>query len=87
MLAQPNILVDASSCARITEIGLSVVNQDPFSTRDALIGRCDDARWAAPEILVSGDRSARSKESDIFSFAMVIIEVCERQNAFPFLVE
>lgn len=31
------------------------------------------ARWAAPEVLSSGDRYTR--EADIFSFAMVVIEV------------
>lgn len=81
-LKGPNILVDASSCARITEIGLSVVTQNPLSMRDASVGHCDDARWTAPEILISDDRGIRSKESDIFSFAIVITEVFT--GAIPF---
>lgn len=31
------------------------------------------ARWAAPEVLGDGDRNTR--EADIFSFGMIVIEV------------
>ena len=31
------------------------------------------ARWAAPEVLESGDKNTR--EADVFAFGMVVIEV------------
>jgi hypothetical protein len=31
------------------------------------------ARWAAPEVLGNGDRNTR--EADVFSFGMIVIEV------------
>ena len=31
-------------------------------------------RWAAPEVLESGDKS--TQEADVFAFGVVVIEVC-----------
>ena len=72
-----NILVDATGCARITEVGLAMVKHNRVSTRGIFADDCDDVRWVAPEILASNDRGVCSKESDIFSIAMVITEVRE----------
>jgi len=63
-------MVDASGCARITDFGLA---QD-----HGAVGRSDTtaagtARWTAPEILE--DKGTLSKEADVFSFAMVMVEV------------
>ena len=70
---QSNILVDANDNAQITDFGLTMVTQDP----DSLWGGSDEcgdgARWIAPEIL--DNRGTYSKEADVFSFAMVTIEV------------
>jgi len=70
-ILQPNILVDDSGWARITDFGLAVIPQDQAAKRAFL----DDqtARWTAPEIL--HDFGAHNKETDVFSFAMVMIEV------------
>ena len=71
--------MDASGNARITDFGLVMVAQDLDSLRGGL-GECgDDARWIAPEILEN--RGTYSKEADVFSFAMVTIEVrCIQPN-------
>jgi serine/threonine protein kinase len=68
---QPNILVDDSGRVRVTDFGLATILQGSAPQRSLL----DDhnARWTAPEILY--DSGMYSKEADIFSFAMVIIEV------------
>jgi len=68
---QPNILVDDSGRARITDFGLAMMPQDPDSQR----GFLDDqtAQWTAPEI--ANDSGTYSKEADVFSFAMVMVEV------------
>lgn len=73
-----NILVDATGCARITEVGLGTIKHNRVATQNGFPNNCGDVRWVAPEILASGDRGVRSKESDIFSFAMVITEVREK---------
>ena len=65
--------MDASGNARITDFGLAIVTQDLDSLRGGS-GECGDGtRWIAPEILK--DRGTYSKEADVFSFAMVTIEV------------
>ena len=67
--------MDASGNARITDFGLAMVTQDIDSlrTRGGSDECGDGARWIAPEILEN--RETYSKEADIFSFAMVTIEV------------
>ena len=64
--------MDATGCARVTNFGLAMVAQD----LESMIEHEHGVRWIAPEI--SGDRGTYSKEGDIFSFAMVIIEVRHR---------
>lgn len=66
---QSNILIDDSGHARITDFGLASVTQSiPHQ-------HVHTTRWVAPEVLSEGPRS---KEADIFSLAMVMIEVCHR---------
>ena len=63
--------MDDSGRARITDFGLATILQNPDFKRAFL----DDqsVRWTAPEILYAP--GAYSKEADVFSFAMVMIEV------------
>ena len=65
-------MVDRSGHARITDFGLATIARDP----DSFLGANEDQgftpRWTAPEIMHSGKAT---KESDAFSFGMVIIEV------------
>jgi len=63
-------MVDASGCARITDFGLA---QDYGIGRGTGMAPAGTARWTAPEILE--DKGALSKEADVFSFAMVMVEV------------
>jgi len=74
---QRNILVDDSGHPRITDIGLvdtETVNLDlPHAPSSVFTSR---APWTAPEI-VNGN-GTYSKGADVFSFAMVMVEVCCR---------
>ena len=70
---QPNILVDSFGRARITDFGLATVTRNLDSFRSASDDQGHTARWTAPEIL--NEVGTYSKEADIFSFAMVMIEV------------
>ncbi|KAF9642914.1 kinase-like protein [Thelephora ganbajun] len=66
-----NILVDDSGRARIADFALTMVIKDEdFLEDDPVHGHTP--RWTAPEVLNEGPHS---KEADIFSFAMVMIEV------------
>ena len=70
---QPNVLVDATGHAMITDCGLAIVTRNLDSIRSAPDEHRDSTRWFAPEILTN--QGTFSKEADVFSFAMVIIEV------------
>ena len=63
-------MVDASGSPRITDFGLAR-NQGAEEETDAALG--GTPRWTAPEILMQS--GSLSKEADVFSFAMVIVEV------------
>ena len=71
--SQTNVLVDTTGHARITDFGFATVTQNLDSIQRVLGGQGHAARWTAPEIL--HERGTYSKEADIFSFAMVMIEV------------
>jgi serine/threonine protein kinase len=71
--SQSNVLVDAVGHARITDFGLAMVTQNLDSIRNASGEYEHSGRWIAPEILEG--RGTYSKQGDVFSFAMVTIEV------------
>lgn len=63
-------MVDASERACITDFGLA---RNQGASEETTTSGGGTARWTAPEIL-QGQGSV-SKEADVFSFAMVMIEV------------
>ena len=65
--------MDASGDARLTDFGLAVATQDLDSIRSGSDECGDSARWIAPETL--DGTGTHGKEGDVFSFAMVTIEV------------
>ena len=75
----PVVLVDDTGCARIADFGLATVTQNLDSIRSASRQHGHTPRWTAPEILK--EEGVHSKESDIFSFAMVMIEVRRGRSA------
>ena len=72
-LRQPNVLVDELGHARLVDFDFSMVTRDWDSIQDDSQHHGFTPRWSAPEVLKD---SARSKEADIFSFGMVMYEVC-----------
>ena len=73
-----NILVDNDGHARITDFGLSVI----YSATPGAYGSSSKAgvyHYAAPEILDpeegGSDRGRPTPESDVFSFACVVVQV------------
>ena len=79
MSPKANILVDEDGHARLTDFGLTSITRG----EDSVLSPQDSSTavtttWAAPEILHGG---AVTKEGDIFTFAMVAVEV--RIGHFP----
>lgn len=68
---QPSILVDDSGHPRLTDFGFSRLASEPESIAPRTDGH--SVRWAAPEVLDMVQPV--TKASDVFSLAMVIIEV------------
>ena len=66
---QLNILVDDSGHANITDFGLGQDTLGVVSTPERW-----SMRWTAPEILL--ETGEPSMEADVFSFGMVMVEVC-----------
>ena len=67
-VTQPNILVDVSGHARITDFALVQGGFDIVSIPDRR-----SVQWTAPEVLE--ETGTPSPETDIFSFGMVMVEV------------
>ena len=64
--------MDDSGTARIADFGFTTVTLNLDSVPSVLYQGGFTPRWTAPEVL---DEGPSSKESDVFSFAMVMIEV------------
>ena len=72
-ITQANILVDRLGRARIVDFTLAAVSQDKCSTCGVTEMGDHGTRWTAPEILE--ETGPLTKKADVFSFAMVMIEV------------
>jgi len=77
-LIGPSILVDDAGRACLTDFGLATITPDLEPA--VSIHECYSIRWAAPEIL-RGEIGV-SKETDIYSFGMVVIEVTSGSAPF-----
>ena len=64
--------MDGSGNALIADFGLATVTRNLDSMRSLTRPHGHTVRWTAPEVLNEG---SYSKEADIFSFAMVMVEV------------
>ena len=71
-IIQMNILVDQFGRAQVADFSLAAVNYSQCSTCDVSENYID-TRWTAPEVL--DKKQPLSKEADVFSFAMVVVEV------------
>jgi len=65
--------VDGAGRARITDFSQATVVQNPDFTRVVPGDQGNTTQWTAPEIL--NETGTYSKASDVFSFAMIMIEV------------
>ena len=65
-------VVDNIPHARIADFGIAIVTKNLNSIRPLTRQEAHTPRWSAPEILREQNPS---KESDIYSFGMVTIEV------------
>lgn len=76
MNRKANILIDKSGRARLTDFGLTSITRGDNSSRSpqdpAMAGT---TAWAAPEVLKEG---VVTEEGDVFTFAMVTVEVGTR---------
>jgi len=76
MNSKLNILIDKDGHARLADFGLASIIRGEYSHFSPQVSSMENTTtWAAPEIL--GGSSA-SKEGDVFTFAMVAIEVRTR---------
>ena len=75
MSHQMNVLVDVidnTPHARIADFGIAIVTKNPDSVRPATYQNIHTPAWSAPEVM-RGENP--SKESDVYSFAMIMLEV------------
>ena len=81
--AQPNILIDNNRNAVLCDFGLASITADAESAHASTVNSAGSIRWMAPErlsIIDGGSEPAPNafrvtKESDMYSLAMVVIEV------------
>ena len=71
MFGQSNILVDANGHARIMNFSFATVSSDMDPEQIISDQSVESHQWSVPEVLEGG---TTSKEADVFSFAMVMIE-------------
>ncbi|TMW68835.1 hypothetical protein Poli38472_006303 [Pythium oligandrum] len=70
-----NLLMTAEGRVKVADFGISRVAQ----TSDVMTGCCGTYQWMAPEVLQSANYSV---SADIYSFAVVMWEVCEVKPPF-----
>lgn len=71
-LRQSNVFVDESGHACIADFGVATITKEVDSTQSTAYEPGLTPRWTAPEIL---NGESYTKAADVFSFAMLMIEV------------
>ncbi|KAG5644520.1 hypothetical protein DXG03_008262 [Asterophora parasitica] len=70
-----NILVSSTGAAVICDFGMSKIVEDVTrNSASATLGASGSTRWMAPE-LIEGEETSVTKEADVYSFAMAILEL------------
>ena len=85
-----NVLIDGHHCARLADFGSSSILPLPEPNAGvspaSVDGKAFSVRWLAPELIfpeVFGLNDLMcSKESDIYSFSMLMYEVCIYREMF-----
>lgn len=75
---QTNILISDSHEAQIADFGFSSIQTDdePVSILAHSSSVKGTWRWMAPELLADDDDARHTKESDVWAYGCVLIEVC-----------
>ena len=81
-LPQPNILIDSKGSPRLSDFGLCSITRNINSVNASTPNHGCTVRYSAPELLNTDGIVKTKKEkkptykSDVYSLAMVIVEVC-----------
>ena len=82
LIYQTDILFDGTGVPRITDFGNALISS--HQTNDAFTSSYGySVRWTAPELLEAVNENSRlpTKMSDVYAFAMVVIEVKYRHRS------
>ena len=87
-LIKANILIDSDGHARLADFGLlTIVSDSTNSTTASSSNSAGTTRWMSPELFdpeqFGLEDNRRTKESDCYALAMVILEVLTGQVPFP----
>ncbi|KAF9789191.1 kinase-like domain-containing protein [Thelephora terrestris] len=84
-LKGPNILFDNTGVPKITDFGVSSITLNIHTNNASTPNSGFSMRWTAPEILEppNNDPIRPTKASDVYAFAMVVIEIFTGKHPFP----
>ncbi|KAG9078845.1 hypothetical protein FS749_009096 [Ceratobasidium sp. UAMH 11750] len=75
-----NVLLSNDGVAQITDFGNAVLGSSTLAFTESTTRSHLSTRWAAPEQL--DDKVAHSREADVYSLGMTILEVISRQKPY-----
>ncbi|KAG9080238.1 hypothetical protein FS749_008080, partial [Ceratobasidium sp. UAMH 11750] len=80
-LKAQNVLVGRDGVAKLTDFGLSVLEQPKISFSSTQNPGGGSTRWMAPELIT--DSTGRSFEADVYALGMTFIEILTDEYPFP----